>query len=77
MTGKVLLDENKQFQFDFSITPYVWQVHDLTKSTMLSDVDFITEIEGETLFRKGIIFGNFPFVDIVRYLSIFQTLLFR
>ncbi len=52
MTGKVLLDENKQFQFDFSNAPYVWQVQELTKSTMLSDVDFITEIKGEIVFLE-------------------------
>lgn len=47
---KVLVDENNKFQFDFSELAYVWEMHDVVRRTMLSDVDFITETENEVLF---------------------------
>lgn len=50
MMGKILLDENKEFQFDFSQTSYVWQMDELTSNLILSDVDFITETDKEILF---------------------------
>lgn len=50
MNNKVLLDENKQYRFDFSNLEYVWEIHDLTSNVMLSDVDFITETNKEVLF---------------------------
>ncbi|MGH4121175.1 hypothetical protein [Clostridium sp.] len=50
MKNKVLLDENKKYEFDFSDLEYVWEMHDLTNNIMLSDVDFITETDKEVLF---------------------------
>lgn len=51
MNDKILLDENKQYKFDFSKLNYVWDIHDIaSQTTMLSDVDFITETEEEILF---------------------------
>lgn len=50
MESKVLLDENKQYRFDFSNSKYVLEIHDLISNLMLSDVDFITEIDKEVLF---------------------------
>lgn len=50
MNEKILLDENKQYKFDFSDLEYVWDTHEITTSTMLSDVDFITETNTEVLF---------------------------
>lgn len=50
MDNKVLLDENKRYEFDFSDLEYVWEMHDLTNNIMLSDVDFITETDNEVLF---------------------------
>lgn len=51
MNNKILLDENKEYKFDFSILNYVWDIHDIaSQTTMLSDVDFITETEKEVLF---------------------------
>lgn len=47
---KVLVEENGRYQFDFSALDNVWEMHDLTTSTMLSDVDFITETETEVVF---------------------------
>lgn len=35
MNNKVLLDENKQYSFDFSDLEYVWQMNDLTSNVML------------------------------------------
>jgi hypothetical protein len=52
LNGKVLLEENGKYQFDFSPlgNVNVWEMHDLTTSTILSDVDFITETETEVVF---------------------------
>jgi len=50
LNEKILLEENGRYQFDFSALAYVWEMHDLTTSTTLSDVDFITETETEVLF---------------------------
>ncbi len=51
MDDKILLDENKEYKFDFSKLNYVWDIHDMaSQTTMLSDVDFITETEKEVLF---------------------------
>ena len=51
MENKILLDENKQYKFDFSKSKYVLNIHEMTsKTTMLSDVDFITATEKEVIF---------------------------
>jgi hypothetical protein len=50
MKNKVLVDENKRYEFDFSASEYVLEMHDLTNNIMLSDVDFITETDKEVLF---------------------------
>lgn len=51
MEDKILLDENGEYKFDFSKLEYVWDIHDIaSQTTMLSDVDFITETEKEVLF---------------------------
>lgn len=50
MSGKILLDENKQYKFDFSKLEYVWNIHEITSGIMLSDVDFITKTDSEVLF---------------------------
>lgn len=50
MTQKILLDENKQYKFDFSKCEYVLEFHDLANKSKLNDVDFITEINDEVLF---------------------------
>lgn len=47
---KVLIEENGKYQFDFSAAAYVLELHDAVKSTMLSDVDFITGIGQEVVF---------------------------
>ena len=50
LNNKILLEENGKYQFDFSTLAYVWEMHDVTTYTTLSDVDFITETEKEVLF---------------------------
>lgn len=50
MENKVLIDENKQYKFDFSDLEYVLEIHNLISNVMLSDVDFITETNNEVLF---------------------------
>lgn len=50
MKDKILLDENKQYKFDFSNLDYVWEIHEITRDTMLSDVDFIAETNNKILF---------------------------
>lgn len=50
MTSKILLDENKQYRFDFSNCEYVLEFHDLANKSKLNDVDFITELNDEVLF---------------------------
>lgn len=50
MSNKILLDENKQYEFDFTDTKYVLELHALANSLMVNDVDFITETENEILF---------------------------
>lgn len=50
MNNKILLDENKQYKFDFTNTEYVLELHQLANSLSVNDVDFITESNGEVLF---------------------------
>ncbi len=50
MNNKILLDENKQYKFDFTNTKYALELHELAKSLMVYDVDFITETNDEILF---------------------------
>lgn len=50
MNSKILLDENKQYKFDFSNAKYVLDLHELANSLMVNDVDFITEIDDQVLF---------------------------
>lgn len=50
MEDKILLDENKAYEFDFSDCEYVLEFHDLANKSNLNDVDFITEINDEVLF---------------------------
>ncbi len=47
---KILIEENGQYQFDFSTLEYVWEMDTLTTGVMLSDVDFITETNKDVLF---------------------------
>jgi len=51
MGDEILLDENKEYKFDFSRLNYVWDIHEMAaQTTMLSDVDFITQTDKEVLF---------------------------
>lgn len=50
MTSRILLDENKQYWFDFSNTESVWEIHEITNKITLSDVDFIARTDKEILF---------------------------
>lgn len=51
MEKKILFDENKAYKFDFSNTDYVLNIHGIAaQTTMLSDVDFITETDNKVLF---------------------------
>lgn len=51
MENKILFDENKQYKFDFSNTDYVINIHEIAaQTTMLSDVDFITQTDNKVLF---------------------------
>lgn len=50
MNNKILLDENKQYKFDFTSTKYALELHELATYLMVNDVDFITETDDEVLF---------------------------
>ncbi|MGY0372312.1 hypothetical protein [Clostridium sp. JNZ J1-5] len=50
MINRVLLDENKQYWFDFSKVESVWEIHDISNKITLSDVDFIAKTDKEILF---------------------------
>jgi hypothetical protein len=50
MINRVLLDENKQYWFDFSKIESVWEIHEITNRINLSDVDFIAKTDKEILF---------------------------
>lgn len=50
MKNKVLLDENKQYWFDFSKVESVWEIHEIANKITLSDVDFIAKTDKEILF---------------------------
>lgn len=52
MEDKILLDENKQYSFDFTNTKYVLELHDIANKLKLNDVDFITELENEIIFLE-------------------------
>lgn len=50
MKNRVLLDENKQYWFDFSKVEAVWEIHEICNKITLSDVDFIAKTDKEILF---------------------------
>lgn len=50
MDSKIVLDENKEYEFDFSKCEYVLEFHDLANKLKLNDVDFITEINDQVIF---------------------------
>lgn len=50
MKNTILIDENKQYSFDFSKIESVWEIHKITNKINLSDVDFIAKTDKEILF---------------------------
>lgn len=52
MNSKIVLDENKEYEFDFSKCEYVLEFHDLANKLKLNDVDFITEINNQVIFLE-------------------------
>lgn len=50
MSNQVVIDENKEYEFDFSKYEYVLEFHDLANRLKLNDVDFITENDNEVIF---------------------------
>lgn len=60
---KILIEENGQYQFDFSAMEYVWEMDAMTVGVMLSDVDYITESKHEVLFIE---YKNANIKDAVR-----------
>lgn len=52
MDSKIVLDENKEYEFDFSKCEYVLEFHDLANKLKLNDVDFITEINDQVIFLE-------------------------
>ena len=47
MNDKILVDENKEYIFDFSIAEYVVELHQVANSIGLNDVDFIIGLDKE------------------------------
>lgn len=45
MINKVLIDENKQYRFDFSKVEAVWEIHEISNKISLSDADFRRRIK--------------------------------
>ena len=52
MNSKIVLDENKEYEFDFSKCEYVLEFHDLANKLKLNDVDFITQIDDQVIFLE-------------------------
>ena len=52
MNSKIVLDENKEYEFDFTKCEYVLEFHDLANKLRLNDVDFITEIDNQVIFLE-------------------------
>lgn len=50
MENRILLDENKQYWFDFSKVDLVLELHEINNKITLSDVDFIAKTDKELLF---------------------------
>lgn len=52
MHDKILVDENKEYIFDFSIAEYVVELHQVANSIGLNDVDFIIGLDKEIIFLE-------------------------
>lgn len=71
MTDKIFLDENQHYRFDFSNSDNVYTLHDAFIGTILSDVDFIVEKDGQILFIE---YKNANIADAVAPEILFQKI---
>lgn len=52
MNDRILVDENKEYVFDFSIADYVLELHQIANNIGLNDVDFIIGLDNEIIFLE-------------------------